>query len=434
MGPKHKSNGVQKKFSFPGIPTISDGSDAIARLESQIAQGGFAHPITPSDKMWKSFVNESHKNPGKNIFIQETATPVQAASACEGFTLAAGRAVSFTSGDELVAMKEKMFSTAGKRLPVIFQIGSRALTSQSSTNFCSHDDVMAVSDCGWGMLFAGNVQEAVDFALIARRAAEESYTPFLNIQDGFLTTHKEEKLYFPEADFINSFIGDSNDKLVNLFNPHTPIMINVNQNPDSFMKGKVAQRDYYEKLPMILKSVMNEYYKLTGRHYDFIKSYLPESTEHAIIGLGSGIEEIKHYCEKQNNNIGVISISMLRPFPAKEIVKALSNIKAVTVIERTDNPLDFCNPLTKDIKCVFADAIMDKQIKVIPEIYSCTYGLGGGNFRDTDISAIIQNMKQGVKRYYSIGVEHSHSIDSYENNPYPEVNYTADFAAEKENG
>ena len=33
---------------------------------------------------------------------------------------------------------------------------------------------MRVADCGWGMLFARNAQEAGDLCLIARRAAEAS--------------------------------------------------------------------------------------------------------------------------------------------------------------------------------------------------------------------------------------------------------------------
>jgi pyruvate-ferredoxin/flavodoxin oxidoreductase len=44
---------------------------------------------------------------------------------------------------------------------------------------------MAVTDVGWGMLFAKNAQETGDLALIARRVAEDTHTPFLNIMDGF---------------------------------------------------------------------------------------------------------------------------------------------------------------------------------------------------------------------------------------------------------
>ena len=89
-------------------------------------------------------------------------------------------------------MKEVLYTISGKRLPVVMNIGARALTSQGLNVHAGHDDVMSVADCGWGMLFARNAQEAGDFCLIARRAAEASQTPFFNVQDGFLTTHTVE--------------------------------------------------------------------------------------------------------------------------------------------------------------------------------------------------------------------------------------------------
>ena len=78
----------------------------------------------------------------------------------------------FTSGQGLVLMKEVLYTISGKRLPVVMNIGARALTSQSLNVHAGHDDLMSVADCGWGMLFGRNAQEAGDLCLIARRAAE----------------------------------------------------------------------------------------------------------------------------------------------------------------------------------------------------------------------------------------------------------------------
>ena len=69
-------------------------------------------------------------------------------------------------------MKEVLYVIAGKRLPVVFHVGARALTSQALNIHAGHDDVMAVADTGWGILFARNAQEAADLAAIARRTAE----------------------------------------------------------------------------------------------------------------------------------------------------------------------------------------------------------------------------------------------------------------------
>ena len=90
-----------------------------------------------------------------------------AATVCEGFAVAGGRVTNFTSGQGLVLMKEVLYTITGKRLPVVMNIGARALTSQGLNVHAGHDDVMCVADCGWGMLFARNAQEAGDFCLIA---------------------------------------------------------------------------------------------------------------------------------------------------------------------------------------------------------------------------------------------------------------------------
>src|SRR4029077_9952578 len=137
--------------------------------------------------------------------------------------VAGGRVTNFTSGQGLVLMKEVLYTISGKRLPVVMNIGARALTSQGLNVHAGHDDVMSVADCGWGMLFGRNAQEAGDLCLIARRAAESSQTPFFNVQDGFLTTHTVEKVRLSELPFMKDFLGSPQERLVNLVDPANPI-------------------------------------------------------------------------------------------------------------------------------------------------------------------------------------------------------------------
>src|SRR5260221_12759171 len=129
-------------------------------------------------------------------------------------------------------MKEVLYTISGKRLPVVMNIGARALTSQGLNVHAGHDDVMSVADCGWGMIFARNAQETSDMCLIARRAAEASCTPFFSVQDGFLTTHTVEKVLLCEKEFMKEFIGDPKDKLYNLMDTANPTMYGAVQNQD----------------------------------------------------------------------------------------------------------------------------------------------------------------------------------------------------------
>src|SRR4029079_18050144 len=206
---------------FPGTRATADGSGAVVWVESAISQGACAYPITPSTPMGDGFAAE-FSNGKRNLWDEpinflEPESEHSSASACEGYALAGGRVTNFTSGQGLILMKEVLYVISGKRLPVVFHIGARALTSHSLNVHAGHDDVMGVADCGWGMLFARNAQEAADLALIARRAPEHSETPFFNIQDGFLTTHTIESIKLPEPEMMAFYIEPPQERIRSLF-------------------------------------------------------------------------------------------------------------------------------------------------------------------------------------------------------------------------
>ncbi len=67
-------------------------------------------------------------------------------------------------------------------------------------------------------------------------------------------------------------------------------MSGVVQDMDSYMMGKIGQREYYDKVPAALQRAMDEYYELTGRRYDMVMPYRLEDAEyaHRRDGLGDG--------------------------------------------------------------------------------------------------------------------------------------------------
>src|SRR5215210_5404453 len=271
--PQEQRHAPEEKVPYPGIPTTCDGAEAVVHVEVAISQAAGAYPITSSTTMGGGF-NAAVMNGVKNLWgdsliFFEPESEHSAATVCEGFAVAGGRVTNFTSGQGLVLMKEVLYTISGKRLPVVMNIGARALTSQGLNVHAGHDDVMSVADCGWGMIFARNAQEAGDFCLISRRVAEATQTPFFNVQDGFLTTHTVETVRLTEPEFMKEFIGSPKEKLTNLMDPSSPLMSGVVQNQDSYMKGKIAQRWYYERIPQALEEAFEEFGNKTGRQYGY---------------------------------------------------------------------------------------------------------------------------------------------------------------------
>src|SRR3954454_6097884 len=256
---------------YPGIPAIVDGSEAIAHVETRISEIACAYPITPSTTMaaiFQAAVADGRPNLwGTHLRFVEPESEHSSASAAEGAALAGARVTNFTAGQGLVLMKEVLFVISGKRLPVVFHVGARALTSQALNIHAGHDDVMAVADVGWGMLFARNAQEAADLTGIARRVAEATEVPFFVVQDGFLTTHTMESMRLPEDELLREFVGDPRIRIRRWFDPAQPLMTGVVQNQDSYMKGRIGQRAFYDRVPGLLASSFAERADLTGRRY-----------------------------------------------------------------------------------------------------------------------------------------------------------------------
>ncbi len=99
------------------------------------------------------------------------------------------------------------------------------------------------------------------------------------MQDGFLTTHTVEKVRLPEPEFMKEYIGKPEDKLFNLMDPENPMMSGVVQNQDSYMKGKIAQRWYYDRVGPALEEAFELFAEKTGRKYDFVMPYRCEDAE-----------------------------------------------------------------------------------------------------------------------------------------------------------
>jgi pyruvate-ferredoxin/flavodoxin oxidoreductase len=415
---------AETSYEYPGIPTTCDGAEAVVHVEVKISQAAGAYPITSSTTMGGGF-NASVMNGQKNLWgdtlmFFEPESEHSAAAVCEGFAVAGGRVTNFTSGQGLVLMKEVLYTISGKRLPVVMNIGARALTSQGLNVHAGHDDVMSVADCGWGMLFARNAQEAGDFCLIARRVAEASQTPFFAVQDGFLTTHTVETVRLIEPEFMKEFVGDPKEKLTNLMDPANPLMSGVVQNQDSYMKGKIAQRWYYDQVGEKLQDAFDEFARKTGRRYGNVEAYRCDDAEYILVGMGCYMETarvtIDYLRDVKGIKAGCLTVTVFRPFPSRDIVDALKGCAAFTVFERMDDPLSTTgNHLTREIKAAFYDAVtgqngQERLDGPPPKVYHGAAGLGSRDVRPGDIIAAFHNMRADGPEYFCVGIDHKTAL------------------------
>jgi pyruvate-ferredoxin/flavodoxin oxidoreductase len=200
------------------------------------------------------------------------------------------------------------------------------------------------------------------------------------------------------------------------------------QNQDAYMQAVVAQRPYFfEHVSALAEQAMDEYYELTGRRYHRLSGYRTDDAEYLILGMGSMIVQAQavadYLRETRGVKVGVVDLTMYRPFPGDLIGPMLRGRKGVAVLERTDQPLAEDLPVMRELraalgKCLENGAVArgeelpypryaSLQASDMPRLYSGAYGLGSRDLQPEGLIAAVENMlPQGKHRtFFYLGVE-----------------------------
>lgn len=436
---QRKNSEEPAKPKYPGILTAVDGTTAVVEVETAASEAAGAYPITPSTQMgegWAAAVAAGKTNVnGRRLIFFEPEGEHAAAAVTAGLSMAGLRATNFSSGQGIAYMHESLYAAAGKRLTYVLNVAARAMTKHALNVHAGHDDYHAVDDTGFFQLFAKNAQEAADLTLIAHRIAESALNPGLCAQDGFLTSHVIETVRLPEPELVKEYLGDPADliesptpaqrwvfgekrrRIPELFDLDYPLMFGVVQNQDSYQQGVAAQRPFYfDHVAPLADQAFEEYARLTGRRYGRIGTYRLEDAEYVLAGQGSIVanaEVVADYLrERRGLKVGVLNLTMFRPFPADLVTKALKGKKGVTVLERVDQPLAVDQPLLREIRAALDKALENGRSRgrlpypdlaalspaEVPDCYSGCFGLGSRDIQPGDLIAAVENMLESGKR------------------------------------
>ena len=171
-----------------------DGNEAAAYIAYKTSEVCAIYPITPSSAMGE-WADEWSAKGIRNIFgqvprVMEMQSEAGAAGAIHGALQGGALASTFTASQGLLLMIPNMYKIAGELTATVFHIAARAMATHALSIFGDHSDVMAYAATGFAMLFGNTSQEAMDMALIAQAATLKARIPFLNIFDGFRTSHE----------------------------------------------------------------------------------------------------------------------------------------------------------------------------------------------------------------------------------------------------
>jgi pyruvate-ferredoxin/flavodoxin oxidoreductase len=278
---------------------ICDGNEAASYIAYKTNEVCAIYPITPASPMGENVDLWSSKGE-KNIWGQvpdvvELQSEAGAAGAVHGSLQAGALTTTFTASQGLLLMIPNMFKIAGELNPTVFHIAARSVATHALSIFGDHSDVMSARMTGWAMLFGSSVQEAMDMSMVAHAATLRSRVPFLNIFDGFRTSHELSKIDVIPDEVIRKLINDKDVEAhrKRCLNPENPVIRGTAQNPDVFFQAREAANTYYQNLPTIVQEVMDELGELTGRHYNLFDYTGHPEAERVILLMGSGAGALK---------------------------------------------------------------------------------------------------------------------------------------------
>ena len=370
------------------------GNEAAATAMKQINPDVVAaFPITPSTEIPQYFSTFVSNGSVDTEFVA-VESEHSAMSACVGAEAAGYRAMTATSSNGLSFMWEMIYIASSLRLPIVMSLVNRAVSGPLNIHN-DHSDAMGVRDAGWIMLFSENNQEAYDNLLMAHRIAEHKdvLLPLMVCQDGFITSHSIETIDLLEDDKVKDFVGTYKPDHY-LLNHEEPISMGPLDLQGYLFEHKAAQAEAMKNAKKVILEVAEEFEKLTGRKYGLFEEYKLDDAEIAIVCMNSTAGTAKFVVDDLRNKgikAGLLKVRVFRPFPAEEIAKALSHLKAVAVLDKADSLNAAGGALFTDI----TSGMYVNNVNV-PTV-SYIYGIGGRDTKCDDIEKVYADLEEIVK-------------------------------------
>ena len=370
------------------------GNEAVATAMKQINPDVVAaFPITPSTEIPQYFSTFVANGSVDTEFVA-VESEHSAMSACIGAEAAGSRAMTATSANGLSLMWEMIYIASSLRLPIVMNLVNRAVSGPLNIHN-DHSDAMGVRDAGWIMLFSENNQEAYDNNLMAHKIAENKdvQLPIMICQDGFITSHSIENIELENDEDVKKFVGEYHPEHY-LLNKKEPMAIGPLDLQAYLFEHKAQQGNAMKAAKQVILDVSKAFEKWTGRHYDLFEEYKLDDAEIAIGCMNSTAGTTKAVVDKlreQGVKAGLLKIRVYRPFPGEEVAKALSHLKAVAVLDKSDSLNAIGGALFEDV--VSSMYVAKQNVPVVNYVY----GIGGRDTTEKEINSVYTDLAEIAK-------------------------------------
>lgn len=381
-----------------GNATILDGATAVAVTESMLSESaalGAESPIHAAALAWRN----AQQRQVSQLTSATTLGSITAESARGALATAVGQAVTgmrttaFISGNDLGSMQDLLQAAVQQRIALVLHVGLH-----------SHAALHVAADSGAIVLFAANVQEAVDFTLIARKLSEQLLLPVLVAQDGEQTALALQDVVLPGAALIEKFLGqpdatvatpnaaqqilfgETRRRVPRWHDPDRPVVLGAHLPPRMQALSQAGASVFLDATAAsVVTATLQEFNNLCGRSYQPFSRYRLEDAEVILVAQGSAVETAESVCDhvrsgQQRLKVGVLGLRCVRPFIGTELARWLGSKAKVCVLERVTTPLATDPPLLKELRSAVQ--------QTAPKFLSVPYGLRGAALCASDLTAL----------------------------------------------
>src|SRR3972149_1653730 len=361
-----------------------------------------AYPITPQTIIVERFSEYVANGEVQTEFVC-TESEHSALAACLAASATGARTFTASASAGLALMHEMLFVTSGCRAPVVMAIANRALSAPLNIHG-DQSDSMAERDSGWIQIYVENAQEVYDSIIQAFRIAEDLNVllPVIVGLDGFTLSHTLENVKVLVDDVVQRFVGTrqlpdvlthEGKKVPFKLDPESPMTMGPIALPDYYFEFKRQQEEAMKNALAVIQKVNSEYATVSGRSYGngLVDVYCLEDAEVAVVCVGSTAGTIKTVVDElrqEGVKAGLLRIRTFRPLPVEEIRRALENVKAVAVMDKSMSFGGNGGAVFHEVRHVLYDA------KAHPYVVNYIYGLGGRDSRPSELRRVYEDLQR----------------------------------------
>ncbi len=367
-----------------------------------------AYPITPQTPLTEK-LSEYVATAALAAEYVAVESEHSALAVCIGALSAGARAFTATSSHGLLYMAEQLHWAAGARLPMVMCVVNRAVGAPFSI-WNDHQDSISQRDAGWIQLYVADHQEILDAVIKAFRLAEETCIPVMVCYDGYYLSHTYMPYDVPEQGAVDAFLPPYRYR--HTLGPDNPASLNTVTLPGGrldvhgeFAPGYMELRHC---LDVEMKQAIDAYARIDrefaatiGRGGSpVLQTYRCDDAAHVAVALGSIAAQLRDVVDglrEEGLRVGVLALSMYRPFPGEILAAELAGRRHVIVFEKA---LSFgeCGALASDLRSALY-ACPER-----PVVSNYILGLGGRVYKSADFAeAIRQSVGRGEVRADQMG-------------------------------